>query len=449
MLSQSATQAEGLFNNKQYNKAKEAYEILLKRKPNDQLYNYRLGRCLYELKDYESAISYLKLSGSKYPMKDYYLGESCFNSYRFGEAVSYYSTYVSTLTSDDKTLPEIETKLQHAEMADKLLNRVEDISLIDSTIVSKNDFLQFYKISKETGSLKLEKLKSGNKTFDKVTYTTQRGDRKIISDTIKGNIQLLSTYKLLDDWSAPVSISDQINTKANENYPFLMLDGVTLYFASDGKNSIGGYDIFITKYSPNAKDFLTPENIGFPFNSPANDYMLVIDEPNQKGWFASDRFSPAGKVTLYSFVANELKSYVRTDDSTMLRKYAQLKKANKALKYNKINNYSTTDNTNRPESNFIFVINDSTVYKSPKDFKNNETSELWIELNNLKEQLQKNTMQLNEYRYKVATADNKESVKDLTEPILLMESKQVEIQKAITALTKKVRLLETNYSEKN
>ena len=50
-----------------------------------------------------------------------------------------------------------------------------------------------------------------------------------------------------------------------------------------------------------------PENVGMPFNSPYNDYMYVIDEFNDLGWFASDRYQPEDKVCVYVFVPNESK----------------------------------------------------------------------------------------------------------------------------------------------
>ena len=75
-MAQSASEAESLFNNKQYVKAKSMYEALLKKKPNDALNNYRLARCCYELKEYEEAIRYFERSGNRYTLKDYYLGDA-------------------------------------------------------------------------------------------------------------------------------------------------------------------------------------------------------------------------------------------------------------------------------------------------------------------------------------------------------------------------------------
>jgi len=61
LLAQSTSEAESLFNSRQYLKAKVVYETLLKKKPNDALYNYRMARCCYELKYYESAIQHFEL----------------------------------------------------------------------------------------------------------------------------------------------------------------------------------------------------------------------------------------------------------------------------------------------------------------------------------------------------------------------------------------------------
>ena len=225
-------EGEVLFNNKQYAKARTVYEALLKQKPNDALYNYRYARCCYELKDTENAIVHFELAGNKFPMRDLYLGELYFNTYRFDESVMAYQTYMATLKPDDSKLPKYQRKIKLAESGARLLTKVDDIAIVDSQLVNKNlIFLHFYKFSSELGSLKEEQIKLNNrKTVDKITYTTQRQDRVYYSDSIHGQMNILTSYKLLDTWSDPVSISDVINTPANENYPFLLLDGVTVLF---------------------------------------------------------------------------------------------------------------------------------------------------------------------------------------------------------------------------
>ncbi len=73
-----------------------------------------------------------------------------------------------------------------------------------------------------------------------------------------------------------VTASRCIERQRRQQLPFFMSDGVTLYYANDGDESIGGYDIFISRKGEDG--FLQPQNIGMPYNSPYDDYMLAIDE---------------------------------------------------------------------------------------------------------------------------------------------------------------------------
>lgn len=74
-------------------------------------------------------------------------------------------------------------------------------------------------------------------------------------------------------WSEPVNLGPQINTAYNEESPILCPNGKTLYFASQGHNSMGGFDIF---YSSKLDDsaWSVPTNVGYPFNTPDNEYYF-------------------------------------------------------------------------------------------------------------------------------------------------------------------------------
>lgn len=395
---QSSSQAESLFNNRQFSQAKSIYESLLRKKPNDPLYNYRMARCCYELKDYEMAVKHFGASGNRYPLKDLYLGELYFITYRFEMSVEAYQAYITTLAPNDPKIEELNTKIKKAETGAKLMKRVQDIAFIDSILVNKTDFLKYYKLNAELGTVNQQRLKlSKSAVQDKITFTTQRGDRVCYSDSLHGNMDIFSSFKLLNGWSAPVTISSKINSKANENYPFLMLDGITLYFASDGENSLGGYDLFITRYNPDTKDFLSPENIGFPFNSTANDYMMAIDEQRHEGWFATDRNQTGNKVMIYKFVPTENKKLFKTENNDSLRLAAQLRLYRKADKKSEINpTIMAVTVAPKQNSEFRVVINDSTVYTNPAQFKNvkvlstiNEWEKLVREIDNIKINLEK------------------------------------------------------------
>ncbi len=427
--SQTASEAENYFNNKQYFQAKAVFEKLLNRKPKDALLNYKYARCCYELNETEESIKHFLLSGNRYTLKDWYLGELYFKTYQFDESITALETFLATLPENDKRITELNFQIDKAKIAQKLMNRVESIAIIDSTLVNKEDFLRAYKFSKDIGTLEREPIKtSKTKLEDKITFTTQRADRKCFSDSVRGNLDIFSSFKLVDNWSKPVSISAEINTKANENYPFLLLDGVTLYYASDGDNSIGGYDIFVTKYSAATQKYLSPENIGFPFNSPANDYMMVIDENQKIGLFATDRNQIANKVMIYKYKYEDSKIYFRSENTDSLRQVAQLKTFRKTNKTeNKIKTNTTNLQAQESEKGFYVVINDSTVYTTLEQFTNPLARTKITEWLGNKNNLKLLIIDLNEARNKFLVEEKAEERKKIVEHILNSEKKLLEL----------------------
>jgi hypothetical protein len=282
-------------------------------------------------------------------------------------------------------------------------------------------------------------------THDKISFITQRGDRQYLSDSIKGNMNILTSYKLLDEWSTAVSASPIINTKANENYPFLLLDGISLIYASDGEHSLGGYDIFLTKYSSSSKDFLTPENVGFPFNSPANDYMMVIDELHKTGWFATDRNQTTGKVAIYKFEYNDPKVYYKTEDSVMMRKVAQLK-FYKTIKKNR----TTSVTASKPDIEFFkteksIVINDSIVYNSLDQFQQTKALQLYNETILMTSELQKLQESLNSARTDYDNAPTTAEKLKLGEQIRILEPAIFQLSKEISNKKKEAINKEINF----
>jgi hypothetical protein len=117
--------------------------------------------------------------------------------------------------------------------------------------------------------------------------------------------KLFTADKLGNEWSKPQPLQGLSEGIDEASYPFMLSDGVTFYFAGKGEESIGGYDIFMTRYDSRSGSFLKPENIGMPFNSEANDYMYAVDEANRIGYFATDRRQPEGMVCVYTFIPSD------------------------------------------------------------------------------------------------------------------------------------------------
>lgn len=97
-------------------------------------------------------------------------------------------------------------------------------------------------------------------------------------------------------WSTPFNLGPKVNTAGNELFPFISNDGV-LYFSSNGHGGIGGLDIFFSV--PENGVFNSIENMGYPVNSPKDDFALSLDKSCMKGYFTSNRSNGKGDDDIY------------------------------------------------------------------------------------------------------------------------------------------------------
>ena len=102
----------------------------------------------------------------------------------------------------------------------------------------------------------------------------------------KGGYGGLDIYKSersgKDNWGPAVNLGPVINTKYNEETPFITDDGKTLYFSSFGHYNMGGYDIFYSTLLDNGK-WSVPVNVGYPLNTTDDDLFFV---PVKNGAYA-------------------------------------------------------------------------------------------------------------------------------------------------------------------
>jgi len=104
-------------------------------------------------------------------------------------------------------------------------------------------------------------------------------------------------------WSKPQNVGAPVNTPGDEYYPFLLKDSV-LFFASNGHGGFGSLDNFASRKSTTG--FSVPGNLGFPVNSPLDDFGLIVDSTGRSGHFASNRPGGRGYDDIYAFSLNAL-----------------------------------------------------------------------------------------------------------------------------------------------
>lgn len=106
------------------------------------------------------------------------------------------------------------------------------------------------------------------------------------------------------EWGKPVNLGAPINTPYDEGGMFLAPDGKTLFFCSNGPNSMGSYDIFKTVLDKGK--FSEPVNLGYPINSSGKEGQLTISANGKTAYFSSERNGGVGESDIYKI---NLKDY--------------------------------------------------------------------------------------------------------------------------------------------
>lgn len=435
--------------NKDFVNAKLLLEEQLKRQPKNQTVHMLYGQCCLETDDTEKAITHLKYAADKKLKGAKLLLAKAYNkNYQFEEALATLEIYLKELKNLKRDTAEADSLISENTALMGMMRGVEQICVIDSVIVDKSDFLAAYKLSKETGKLFYTSDFSKDTENDGTAHITELDNNGVIADKAEdGRIHLYSIDKIAEKWTNKTKLADNINKAGNTNFPFVTEDGFTLYFATDAEG-IGGYDIFVTRKSPNGKGYLSASNVGMPFNSKANDYMMVIDEVNNLGWFATDRNTTTDKVCIYIFVPNSSKQVYHKEEiaHSKLASLAQLKSIkdtwNDSEKVGqakaRLKEAMNKKEKEEVKKEMSFVVNDNTEYTKVADFKTKQGLALYREYKVMKTELEKLNDKIEQSRESYAKT-NKQGKAEMKNYILELERRQIELSILIEKTEKEIR----------
>ena len=450
---QTLQQARSWYAKGDYERAKPVFERYVKSSPNNGNYNLWYGVSCLETGEASKSIPYLeKAVKRRVSSGKYYLGQAYHACYRFQEAVGSLETYIEEARKLKKEAEaaRADSLLAESKKFLRMMRGVENVCIVDSFVVDKRAFLDAYRINENAG-----RLYAYNEFFqtdanpEGVVYQTEIGNKLYYSDVEGGTLKIFQKNKFEDGWSKGYLLPPSINGKGNVNYPFVLPDGITIYYATDGEG-LGGYDIYVTRFNSGTNDYYAPENVGMPFNSPYNDYMYVVDEYANLGWFASDRFQPEGKVCIYVFIPNTSKriyDYETTEPDRLIR-LAQIhslqetwedptKVAQARQRLQRAFAYKPAKKT---AFDFEFVIDDRTTYYSLGDFKSAEAKQLFSAYQQQKKDWAAQQKRLGELReqYSAASRENKTR----------MAAGILDLEKRVVQMTSELRVAEKNIRNK-
>lgn len=344
--------------------------------------------------------------------------------------------------------PKTQPAVSVNKLYESMLQSTAKVMFIDSVVIDKEQFLQAIPLPSDLGQIKFRPNSS-----HLLEYQNELDDRKFIADGDTA-ITLLKTQTATGkSWSLAEKLPGLDNKEyLLQNYPFLASDGITLYFSAEGPSSMGGRDIFMTSFDSDKGIWLQPQNYGLPFNSPANDYLLVIDDLDSLGWLVTDRRQPEGKVCVYTFVPTSVRQNFEVDglSNAMLKSYADIKSIKDTWKFGnrqtailRLKNIRTKIRKQQNKNNINFIINDKQIISSIDDFKSDESRKLYKQLVEIKQIITEEEQQLQKQRIQY---ESDSSMREKLYPIIIKEEQLIQKQKLEQiAIEKRIRNIENEY----
>lgn len=308
-LSPQAQKAVDLFNSGLYVQAQVEFQNLTVKYPKDNLYQMYLGATYSETNpDQLKAIDILQnvQQKSNLPVVYYYLGKAYYKAYRFDDAQKYFETYKDLADKREGRQKKVDDEIRKCKdskvfitSSSKYITIWKQKTSADSLYINFDSILKsdVYEVTEKNKKNEIRCVNcKKNESYQELYYSNGTKEK----DIFKVNFKSMPQGEI-------ESLGNIINTSEDDNYPFYDSGASTLYFASKGHGSIGGYDIFKSKYDVKNKKWGTPEQLPFPINSPFDDYLPVITQGRL--FFVSNReaqpFSVVGYcITLIDSVAS-------------------------------------------------------------------------------------------------------------------------------------------------
>ncbi len=165
-------------------------------------------------------------------------------------------------------------------------------------------------------------------------------------------------------WTPPADLGTVINTPFDEAFGLLSDDGLTLYFSSCGHYGMGGFDIFRTTYDPVLRQWKSPENLGFPYNSPYDDYLLGLPDAYGRIVLASNRGIAADSLQLFTLSYDPEQMCEALHGTANLAERALFQFTAQSTPSESVREVRTTANQNAREKHYREVDSDEEYQKA-------------------------------------------------------------------------------------
>lgn len=417
--------ARKLYADGKYDAVIEKLKPVVKRTPKDGNATFFLGASYYALGNTDDARQPLTVAESRgVPEASRMLAEMSLDRYDTEAARLHIEKWETSLKKQKKSIPDSHSELtSRLVMMSNMLERVEKIEVLDSITVDRATFFNAYMLSPTAGRIlppdAVSRIGAGNTSSELSTaYIPENNSEIIWAATDSTGLYRLYGADILDDGTVDHSapLDNSLGDGGDARYPFLMPDGMTLYFAANGNGSLGGYDIFMTRRSEgdDGREYFQPQNVGMPYNSPYDDYLLAIDEASGLGWWATDRNRIPDKVTIYIFAPSQMRVNADPSDPDIeaLARLSDISLTQrpdvdyKELLASKLPARDASGETIAAASpRFMLDMGNGKVYSALSDFRNDRARSAMLEALAAEASLRKHLVKENELRERYRKGD--------------------------------------------
>ena len=340
--------AEYFFIREDYNEAVYYYVQLLKYDPQNANLNYKAGACLLKIPGQETkAIPFLRKAvkdiSANYNKRSfnersaplhsmYYLG----NAYRINNQIDealeqynkfinspdFYSNYNERIVREEiksceraKIIKDHPIELNEINLGEKINTKTANYSAVVSgneqvlVFITTLKFYEgmFYCKKTEYGWSEPENINAQVVSDGDMFPTGLSYDGREMLLVKKSDVNNDIYYSRWIDglWSKAELLSENINSRFNEDFASFSKDGSVIYFTSDRKGGQGGFDIYYSEKSGNI--WGEAKNMGEVVNSPFNEASPFLTEDETKLYFSSDgHFNMGGYDIFYSELKNNV-----------------------------------------------------------------------------------------------------------------------------------------------
>lgn len=257
------------------------------------------------------------------------VGDSLRNMYRFEESLAAYSDALdaaSDTTSalmDSSVVMMVRDRILLSENGRNMTGFVYKPSVVAKHMFSKDDFFLYYPLQDRSWREVPGQLDSVAGPYSKAIYAPVDSESIYFSAPDKDGIRNIYVTEHGDSlWTVPSLINEHLTSAADEVYPMISQEGKSLYFASQGLYGVGGYDLYVSEWDEDIGDWSVPVNMGFPYSSPANDFLLAGSEDGRYTLFASDRDCTSDSVWVYVLESDNMPVRSEMTDPDELKELA-------------------------------------------------------------------------------------------------------------------------------